>query len=1020
MSDHPASTTRRTFLKGAGTAAAATALGASATGAASADAPTFEERFANPRVQEAAKVWKRGYRGDPERTVALDDSGIDVAHPDLGPWNGLTAVARDAGDGDGRPEIDLATEPALERWDASRTAVPVDATTEQTAVLGPGTTVEGSRTTFPPFTPPEGEGIVQLDATLSWTPPNQALPVAAAGVSSAGEDQSFTVEINRGTPEAPDWVTLQTIDTGSNPEELSRVPVVPGTQHRFVAGQFANVAARGTVSWEYFGFERDLATRDAEEVFDVSGLDRPPKTVGWFDAGDRYGQSFSPTDPQDAPSDGHGSHVSGIMAGSGRASSVDPDTYLEDDPRTVLAAGDVLTYEVEADPGTGVFGVATGEGVEVVLEGPEGRQLRTSGTAALVSGDKEALPVDDARVDHPTVDDRHPTAGGEPRPATYRVIVRPAGGEVASTGRVQEVAAGSFLDPADGDAGDRTAGTPSMHAGVAPDQGLFGMQGLSGPAASLALFGDELVDAFNVRAVNMSWGGLVPGGGSLGASATGEAISAIADSGVLTVAAAGNSFGTPATMPALADEAVAVAATNYVDGVTAYTSGGSAVQDEDGEGSYTKPDVCAPGGSYEAGARSVRARAAGGYPGESDGVRDYVNFPGTSMASPYVAGVAALLAEAMERDAPDSIALPEPTETGAEDVLRLKSVLLATASTTAFTAAPYHRHPVSYVHDGRDLYEGYGRVNPDAAVDAVTVDLFEDADVDGRSRSATVSGRAGLDVPGDPRAFAGHVTVPDGRLEVSVSHTHYSGGNRGMAAGAPHLDLFVYDAESPGQGASPATLASTQAAGGSGSVTVDVAADRDDRTTSEDEADVRTLFVVVKLVNVPGVVNGYDVRTNFDVDLAFEGSGPLPLPTFSAGGSRSDDGSVFTQGQTDAVSVTVESFSEGVTAVAVTDEVPPGWTVQPYGDVATDEPVEGPTTVDLGTVSRGDLGTDAATREYFVEATGSTGRYTFGPAAATIEATRDDAAFREGDDGADEFGGTDTNTVVGVSSEPDV
>lgn len=183
---------------------------------------------------------------------------------------------------------------------------------------------------------------------------------------------------------------------------------------------------------------------------------------------------------------------------------------------------------------------------------------------------------------------------------------------------------------------------------------------------------------------------------------------------------------------------------------------------------------------------------------------------------------------------------------------------------------------------------------------------------------------------------------------------------------------------------------------------------------------MRTLFVVVKLVNVPGVVNGYDVRTNFDVDLAFEGSGPLPLPTFSAGGSRSDDGSVFTQGQTDAVSVTVESFSEGVTAVAVTDEVPPGWTVQPYGDVATDEPVEGPTTVDLGTVSRGDLGTDAATREYFVEATGSTGRYTFGPAAATIEATRDDAAFREGDDGADEFGGTDTNTVVGVSSEPDV
>lgn len=1009
----PDTISRRTLLKGAGVAATGAAVGAYVTDTSSA-ADRFRTRYANPRVREAEKVWARGYRGRADRTIALDDSGIDIRHPDLAPWNEVTAIARETR-GDNRvPEIHLANPGALEAWDRSRRRVEVDATTTQTAVLGPGTTIEGTETTFPPFTPPEGKDIIQLDAELSWTPDNVDLPVTVLFLSEVGEDQSFRIELNLGTPDEPEWFPLQSIDTGSNPESLTRVPVTPGRQHRFVAGQFANVAALGEVSWTYHAFDDRLETVGADAVSPSSAAGRTPKTVGWFDAGDRYGQPFQPEDPN-----AHGSHVSGIMVGSGRASSIDPDRITEDAPRAVLTAGDVITYEVEARPGTGVFGVATGEAIEVVIEGPRGNELRSSGVTAFVGGDKEALPVDDARVDHPTVDERHPTRNGERQPATYRVHVRPSAGEAASTGQVEEVAVGAFLDPEDDRAGDRSGNTPSLNSGIAPDQGLFGMQGLSGPAASMALFGEQLTSTFDIRAINMSWGGVVPGGGTLGATSTERVIKRIAESGVLTVAAAGNTFGSPTGVPALADEAIAVSSTNFVDGITSYTDGGAMAQDEDGQGTYEKPDVCAPGGSIEAGARSVKAKSEGATPGV-DGVRDYVNFPGTSMASPYVCGVSALVAQAMEEDAPSEIELPPPTETGLADVLRLKSVLLATASTTARTAAPYHRHPVRYVHDGRDTYEGYGRVNPDAAVDAVTRDLLAGATADEETNatSATRRGTAGLNVPDDPRAFAGYVQVGEGTLDVSVEHSHYSGGNEGMPTADPHLDVFVYDAENPGQGGDPNTLASALGPGGVTSVTVDVQPGSGDAAGSGDGSSgtaTRTLFVVVKLVDVPGVHNGFDVRTNFDVAVSFESTstGGSAQGSFSATGSWTDDADVYTRGQTTSVEVTVESFSDAVAEVSVGHDIPAGWTVLPYGDARTDERVSGPTTVTLGTVSRDELGTGAATKRYYLEATGDTGQYTLGPATADIERTDPNAHdFENGD--ADTFGGTDTNTVVGV------
>jgi subtilisin family serine protease len=954
--------TRRTVLKGLGAAGAATALGTGIGGAA-ADYE-FERRFANPRVREAAKVWARGYRGRRDRTAGVNDSGIDIAHPDLGGWNGVTAVGKET-DENGQPEL-LLTDPD-ELGDRAEHREQVGEENTASAVLGPGTTVEGSQTVVAEFTPPTDEGIVDMDATLSWDPQNVPLPGAVPILSSAGEDQSFSVQLNTGTADDPDWVTLQTIDTGANPETLRNVTLVPGETHRFVAGQFANVVAQGTVTWTYHTYTDDTLSAGGSSVpFDA-------KTVGWFDAGARYGSLDAPDDP-----DGHGSHVAGIVGGTGQASAVADATY--DDPRAVLTAGDALSYEVEAPAGTGVFGVATGEGVEVLIEGPDGTTLRTSGEAALVSGNKEALPVDDARVDHPTVH-----SGGT---ATYTVIVRPVTGEAAATATVEEVVAGRFGEPAGADGA--TLDDPSLHAGLAPGAGLVGLQGLSGPTAALGLYADAFAREFNMRTVNMSWGGLVPGGGTVGGGGIQRAVRKIADAGILAVAAAGNNFGTVNTAPAIADEAVSVAATNYVDGITGYTDGGAQAQDEDG-GTYGKPDVCAPGGSLEAGQRAVAAGTD----------RGYTNKAGTSMASPYACGAATLVAEAMDAeygDAPDAVSLPDPAAAGYEDAMRLKATLLATASSTAFTAAPYHRHAVRYVHDGRSTYQGYGRVNPDAAVDAAVRELVDaDGLQPGDDASATTTEQVGLDVPDDSRAVAGHVVVDEpGTLEANVEFTNYAGGNKGMTKGAPHLDLFVYDATAPTERGEPNTVASAQGTQGAPGVSADV--------------DAGVYYVVVKLVNVPGVVNGYDVRAAFDLTTSFTRA---DLPALSAGGTRSDDGRVFTGGRANEVTVTLDSLNAGTDATVV-DQVPEGWTVYPDAsdDVARVED-DGRTVVFAESVAASGLEGDASVSfSYFVEApegVSSTNQYTFGPAKV-----RDvDASSVSGSE--DSFGGTDTNYVVGRS-----
>ncbi|MFB6177881.1 MAG: hypothetical protein ABEI99_12215, partial [Halobaculum sp.] len=236
-----------------------------------------------------------------------------------------------------------------------------------------------------------------------------------------------------------------------------------------------------------------------------------------------------------------------------------------------------------------------------------------------------------------------------------------------------------------------------------------------------------------------------------------------------------------------------------------------------------------------------------------------------------------------------------------------------------------------------------------AAVDAVTRDI-----------SGTTDISFGTNLPEDQRAEAGYVQAGPGTVTASVSFDYYAGGNDGSALDDPHVDLFVYDLENPAEHGEPNVVARAQGLSGDATATVSIPRD----------ADERTLAVVAKLVNVPGVVSVDDVQAHCTLDVTTEQG-------FFVDGSRTDDGSLFTGGQTNEVSLTVNP-SESAT---FRDVIPAEWTVltEYSDDVTRVESGDGVTYVYFGDV---DADTET-TVSYLVEApdgTATSNAYTFGPA----------------------------------------
>ncbi|ADB35176.1 peptidase S8 and S53 subtilisin kexin sedolisin [Kribbella flavida DSM 17836] len=178
------------------------------------------------------------------------------------------------------------------------------------------------------------------------------------------------------------------------------------------------------------------------------------------------------------------------------------------------------------------------------------------------------------------------------------------------------------------------AASNGRYKGVAPDAELLSGKVCvaDGCADSWILAGMDWAVQQGAKVVNISLGGYdAPGLDPLE-----QAVNTLtARSGALFVVAAGNSGPSERTIdsPGSAAAALTVGAVDRDDQLADFSSRGPTVDD-----GAPKPDLTAPGVDI------VAAKAAGSQIGEPVGT-EYLRLSGTSMATPHVAGVAALLAQ---------------------------------------------------------------------------------------------------------------------------------------------------------------------------------------------------------------------------------------------------------------------------------------------------------------------------------------------------------------------------------------
>jgi len=519
--------------------------------------------------------------------------------------------------------------------------------------------------------------------------------------------------------------------------------------HTHIAYASSQIGARPYV-WNTLGFQGDPQSSVAvvDTGIDDSHPDFSPgfgdkdftrKIVGWNDQ-----ITSGTTSPYD--DEGHGSHVSGLATGNG---------FFSTDPSGSATA--TWGANLGRVTSTGTYLIS---GMMVNMTGPITIQVKwtNSGTGKLSAvqlyyGDKTLSSGSWTQLASVST-----TSKDTWYSLTHQVSSTPTGGHdmyhvtmtlTAGTGNLYAVFTMSwpYAPPTDG--------FPAWN-GIAPEAKLVGVKVLdytgSGTSTGLINGIDWIIanrQAYHIVVASMSLGF------SSEVSTVDAAVVNLVNSGVSTVVSAGNSGSGNNNIysPGSVDEAITVAASNQFDNIASYSSQGGTSRYT---GKTTKPDITAPGGSFYA------APLFSADSNDWDASKKWLDvqsddaapMQGTSMSAPIVSGAANVLIQAL-----GGFSSWQYTRSQA---LLPKMILLMTATETY----PNLREPNSAAsptleRGGKDIHEGYGRINLDAAVDAVLRNYVLGTAVSCTlGEPPTLSDISGL---GQKLAWAGNVQLVAGR-----------------------------------------------------------------------------------------------------------------------------------------------------------------------------------------------------------------------------------------------------------------